>query len=66
MDCLRTANQIARKLAVGESGNPWREGEAPAAPHRFGDDLESTIASLGDLQRYIDDAQMFAQVGSEK
>ncbi len=66
MDCLRTANQIARKLAIGESGNPWRDGEAAAAPQRFGDDIEATIGSLGDLQRYIDDAQMFAQVGSDK
>jgi putative nucleotidyltransferase with HDIG domain len=61
-DCLRTANQIARKLDVGNSGNPWREDEPAAAPHRFGDDLDQTIASLGDLQRFIDDAQTFAQV----
>ncbi len=66
MDCLRTANQIARKLAVGDSGNPWREDEVPAAPHRFGDDLDATIAALGDVQRFIDDAQTFAQVSGEK
>ncbi len=66
MDCLRVANQVARKLAIGDSGNPWREGEAPAAPHRFGGDLAATITSLGDLQRFIDDAQTFAQVSSER
>jgi hypothetical protein len=48
---------------LGDSGNPWRAGETAAAPARFGADLEATVASLGDLQRHIDDAQMFAQVG---
>ncbi len=66
MDCLRMANQIARKLAIGDSGNPWREGEAVAAPQRFGDDINVVVASLGDLQRYIDDAQIFAQVSGDK
>jgi putative nucleotidyltransferase with HDIG domain len=66
MDCLRMANQIARKLEVGDSGNPWRDGELSAAPARFGEDIDATIASLGDLQRFIDDANMFAQVGTEK
>lgn len=64
LDCLRTANQIARLRQLGDSGNPWRDGESAAAPARFGADLEATIASLGDLQRYIDDAQMFAQIGA--
>jgi putative nucleotidyltransferase with HDIG domain len=63
LDCLRTANQIARMRQLGDSGNPWRAGETAAAPARFGADLEATVASLGDLQRHIDDAQMFAQVG---
>ena len=66
MDCLRMANQIARKLEVGDSGNPWRDDEPLAAPERFGTDIDATIASLGDLQRYIDDANMFAQVSAEK
>ncbi len=66
LDCLRTANQIARKMGLGDSGNVWREDEAPAAPHRFGNDLDQTIASLGDMQRFIDDAQMFAQVSVDK
>ena len=63
LDCLRTANQIARKLAIGDSGNPWREGEPAAAPDRFGDDLDATIAAMGDMSKFIDDAQIFAQVG---
>lgn len=63
LDCLRTANQITRLRQLGDSGNPWRAGEPAAAPARFGTDIEATIASLGDLQRHIDDAQMFAQIG---
>lgn len=64
LDCLRTANQISRKLDLGKSGNPWRDTEAAAAPARFGDDLDATIASLGDMERFIADAQMFAQVSN--
>ena len=63
LDCLRTANQVARKLAIGDSGNPWREGEPAAAPQRFGEDIDATIAALGDMTKFIDDAQIFAQVG---
>lgn len=64
LDCLRTANQIARLRRLGDSGNPWRDGETAAAPARFGADLEATIANLGDLQRLIEDARMFAQIGA--
>ena len=63
LDCLRTANQVARKLEVGDSGNPWREDEAPAAPQRFGANIDDTITALGDVSKFIDDAQIFAQVG---
>lgn len=65
LDCLRTANQITRKLELGDSGHAWHAAEPAAAPHRFGNDLDKTIASLGDIQRFIDDAQMFAQVSTE-
>lgn len=64
LDCLRTANQIVRLRRLGDSGNPWRDGETAAAPARFGTELETTITSLGDLQRCIDDAQMFAQISA--
>ena len=66
MDCLRMANQIARKMDVGDSGNPWRETEEPAAPGRFAGGVDATIAELGDLQRFIDDANTFAQVSSNR
>lgn len=64
MDCLRAANQIARRLEVGHSGYSWREGEAAAAAERFGPDLDATIASLGDIKRFTADAEAFAEVSS--
>ncbi len=66
MDCLRRADQIVRFREVGDSGNPWRDTEEPAAIPRFGNDLAVTLAALGDFDRFVDDAQMFAQVSSSK
>jgi putative nucleotidyltransferase with HDIG domain len=66
MDCLRVADQVVRFRDIGDSGNPWRETEAPAAPQRFGDDLEAIVAKLGSLDKLVEDAMMFAQVGHEK
>jgi putative nucleotidyltransferase with HDIG domain len=66
MDCLRMADQVVRYRDIGDSGNPWRGTEAPAAPHRFGDDMEAIVAKLGSLEKIVEDAMMFAQVGNEK
>jgi putative nucleotidyltransferase with HDIG domain len=66
MDCLRVADQVVRFREVGDSGNPWRETEAPAAPQRFGDDMEAIVVKLGSLEKLVADAMMFAQVGGEK
>ena len=66
MDCLRVADQVVRYREVGDSGNPWRETEAIAAPARFGEDMEALLVKLGTLDKIIDDAMMFAQVGHEK
>lgn len=66
LDCLRMANAISRKLMFGDAGNPWREEELSEQPKRFGADVEAVIASLGDLQRIVADAQAFAQIGAEK
>ncbi len=65
MDCLRVADQVVRFQNIGDSGNPWRDSEAPAAPQRFGEDIEEIVAKLGSLEKIIEDAQYFAQVGSE-
>jgi putative nucleotidyltransferase with HDIG domain len=66
MECLRVANQISRMRELGDAGNPWLGDEPCAAPARFGDDLERVILSLGDLQKIVDDAMAFAQVGAER
>ena len=44
----------------------WRSDEAQAAPARFGGDVEALAAKLGSLDKIVDDAMMFAQVGSER
>ena len=66
LDCLRMADAICRKHAFGDSGNPWREEELVQLPPRFGDDIEAVIASLGDLHKIVEDAQAFAQIGTDK
>ena len=66
MDCLRVADQVVRLREIGDSGNPWRTTEAPAAPWRFGDDMEAIITKLGSLDKIVEDAMMFAQVGQEQ
>lgn len=62
MDCVRMGNQISRKLAFGESGNAWRDDEPITAPERFGTSYDAVVAALGDLEKIVSDAQMFAQV----
>jgi putative nucleotidyltransferase with HDIG domain len=66
MDCLRMADILCRKHAFGDAGNPWREEELAHMPQRFGTDIEVVIAALGDLQKIVEDAQSFAQIGTGK
>ncbi len=63
MDCIRVADQMARKLMLGNSGNPWRDDEPVAAPARFGTCFDEIAAKVGDLEKIVGDAQTFAQVG---
>lgn len=65
LDCLRTADQIVRLRAIGDSGNPWHEDELVAAPHRFGDDLDSLVDQMGSLDKIVSEAMTFAQVAHE-
>jgi HD-like signal output (HDOD) protein len=65
MDVLRTADQVVRFQNIGDSGNPWRDTEMPAAPQRFGDDLAELVARIGSLEKIVGDAMMFAQVSHE-
>lgn len=65
-DCLRMADLISRLLGQGNGMNPYREGEEPINPRRFGTDLDRVINSLGDIDKLIADAMAFAQVGMAK
>ncbi len=65
MDCLRVADQIVRFREIGVSGNPWREEEPLAAPHMFGADIEALVAQVVLLDKFVEDASLFAQVGAD-
>ena len=65
LDCVRMANQICRKLKFGDAGNVWRDDEPMTAPERFGDSMDAVVASLGDLEKIVSDAQMFAKVDAK-
>jgi len=66
LDCLRMADMICRKHAFGDAGNPWNEEELARMPARFGGDIDDVIAKLGSLDKIVEDAQSFAQIGTER
>lgn len=61
LDCVRVANQLCRKFKLGNSQNPYRSGEKLVSD-RFGRDFDTVTKSLGDIQQYIDEATMFANI----
>ncbi|HUW37375.1 MAG TPA: HDOD domain-containing protein [Rhodocyclaceae bacterium] len=65
-DCLRMADLISRQLGSGDMDTPYREGESPINPARFGTDLDRVVASLGDIEKMVEDAAAFAQAGMSK
>ncbi len=65
-DCLRMADLISRMLGQSDSSNPYKDGEVPINPQRFGTDLDRVIDSLGDLDKLLSDASAFAQAGMAK
>jgi len=56
------ANQISKKLAFGDSGNPCIEPLPQAVRNYFGGDIDHIIASLGDLTKIAEEASVFAQM----
>ena len=62
LDCVRAADQLVRFREIGDSGNPWREGEAPAAPARFGTDMVELAARVEGMERILTEATHFVQV----
>ncbi len=65
-DCLRMGDLISRQLGDAKGTHPYREGEAPINPQRFGGDLAKVIAALGDMDKLVADAMSFAQVSLSK
>ncbi len=63
LDCLRVANQICRRQSIGDSGNPFRDEEMPAA-QRFGAGFEQIIAAVGNMEQIAADAAVFTQAGA--
>ena len=59
--CLFVADQISKKLAMGDSGNLLVEELPPALVGRFGGDMDDIIARLGDLSKVVEEAQAFTK-----
>jgi putative nucleotidyltransferase with HDIG domain len=60
LSCLFVADQISKKLAWGNSGNFLVAELSPPLAERFGGNLGSVIASLGDLSKISAEANTFA------
>ena len=63
--CLFAANQVSKKLGMGDSGNPVVE-ELPAGMVAcFGGGVDTIIAGLDDLSKLEEEARVFAQISGE-
>lgn len=60
--CVFAANQISKKLRLGFGGNPFIEPLPTTMALRLGGDLDSVIASLGNIGTLYEDAKIFAKV----
>lgn len=60
-----TANQISKKMAFGDGGDHCIEVLPPAVRNCFGGDLDTIIASLGDLSNIVEEARLFSQAGAD-
>lgn len=63
LDCLRVADQICRGSLDPESRTARWANQAPVAL-RFGDQLPSVVAGLGDFDSIVAEAVLFVQVDS--
>jgi putative nucleotidyltransferase with HDIG domain len=60
--CVFAANQISKKLQYGFAGNYKVEELPDAVQKRLGGDLNTVIASMGDLDTLFAEAQVFAKL----
>lgn len=59
--CLFVADQISKKLSMGNGGNLLVEELPPALVEHFGGDMNSIIARLGDLSKVVEEARSFTK-----
>ena len=62
---MRAADQLVRFREIGDSGNPWREVELPAAPARFSSGVGELAARVDGLDKLLTEASHFVQVAGE-
>jgi hypothetical protein len=60
--CVFAANQISKKLQFGFAGNYAMEELPISMQKRLGGDLDTVIASTGNLQALFEEAQVFAKL----
>lgn len=63
--CLFIGNQISKQLGFGAAGHGAAEELPPALAAHFGGDLSELIATLGDISKIVDEAQLYAQASKE-
>lgn len=59
-ECLHVGDLISERLGYDSNGNISAEMSALALPGRFGDDLDTVLAGLGDLSKVIAEAHMYS------
>ena len=60
--CVFGANQIAKKLQFGFSGNPCVDEFPLTVQKRLGGNIDQVIASMGDLHALFEEAKLFAKL----
>jgi putative nucleotidyltransferase with HDIG domain len=61
VDCVFAANQIAKKMQIGDAGNPIIDSFSEELANVFGMSLDELIASLGDVSLIKSEVQQFMQ-----
>jgi putative nucleotidyltransferase with HDIG domain len=62
---LFVADQISKKLSLGNSGNLVVEELPPVLIKRFGSNMDDIIVRLGDLSKLVEEAESFTKGSSE-
>ncbi|TAJ80852.1 MAG: HDOD domain-containing protein [Gallionellaceae bacterium] len=63
--CLFIANQVSKRLGFAAPGYLAVEALPPELVGHFGVDLDAVIATLGDITKLVEEAQMYAQASKE-